>query len=93
MRGDPASVGNIQEVGRLLRLEKLKADFNRAVFNIAIFILLLILIYISLIKGKTTMTAYPDNSMMISLSLVLQYFTDYEGMSIIIMRYEDLSYL
>lgn len=79
MRGDSTSVENVQEVGRLLRLEKLKAEFNRAIVSLAVLISVVIMIYIILTARNPIQNFSHQNIIAGIMSTALDYLSQYEG--------------
>ena len=82
MRGDSASIENVQEVGRLLRLEKLKADFNRAIVSLAVAILAVIVIYIIVTARYPIQNFSHQNFIMMIISVTLESLSPYAGISV-----------
>lgn len=54
MKGSAQSINNVHEVGRLLRLEKMRNEFYSMIFNIFAFLLALLSVYIAFLCNKTT---------------------------------------
>ena len=79
MRGDTTSIENVQEVARLLRLEKLRADFNRAVISLAAFMLAVIVLYVILTMRRPAPSSYQQNAFIAVIFSTFDYLSLSEG--------------
>jgi hypothetical protein len=74
MKGDRHSIDNVKEVGRLLRLEKMRNDFYAVLFKIAAFLLVLVTCYIYLVFSKASHSESSRPSMLSNVYACISVF-------------------